>query len=68
MNVETRARRVLGPYAPAPTTGRRGRRYHRRETARHRQRVTILVAVTIALLYVVQELLWPRNPAPHGIE
>lgn len=38
----------------------------RHETLMHRIRVTILTGVGVALLYLAQSLIWPRNTAPHG--
>lgn len=38
----------------------------RRETRRHRYRVTLLTAIGVALLYLAQQLLWPHTIAPHG--
>jgi beta-1,4-mannosyltransferase len=38
----------------------------RRETARHRVIVTLLLVSALAALYGFQHLLWPASPAPHG--
>jgi egghead protein (zeste-white 4 protein) len=36
------------------------------QTLAHRLRVSIMVPVIIAALYIVQDMLWPRSPLPHG--
>ena len=43
------------------------RRESRDETRRHRLLVTVLVTTVLAVLFTAQQILWPRNPAPHGI-
>src|SRR5690348_15193843 len=50
-----------------PAPGRHEyRQQSRRETARHRVLVTVLVALATAAFYAVQLYLWPHNPLPRG--
>ncbi len=54
--------------------GQEHRKHHRkaqdrlsaRETLKHRLIVTVLIVTAVAAFYGLQQVLWPRNPAPSG--
>lgn len=52
--------------SPSFDPTRKQRRYTRRERSRHRVIVTVLVGISIALLYAIQQLIWPVSPPPHS--